>query len=573
MATPALAASLAQLTGLDVATAQEQLLPHLDSLKSSNEVKNYLDSLLAPGPAAQQFVAMYTAYRFPSAPTSSNNSASRAGGTSSWANRNGASAATASSSAASSRAASPAHGRISREKDLDRAAKTAPKGGKVYIKEREDQLDQQWGGKASRHASRPTSAQRMPPPVPIVAPTPAAGPASQAHPTRSEASLLQYQNKGKGKAAQGHVPEAETELSEEGAAELLRIEKALRGFEARKGGQMRTCFCQARQHPLATYAPLCPRCSLVLCVINLPSSPCPSCSHSPLLSSAATATHIASLQSAREDLLAREKRRVQLAKAQEERERAAIRFPDLGAADARAPIPGGGRSYAGHAGGGSSMSDRIDRAYEARAAQLAAASKGGNSSGSPPRAGRVLRLDGKTGKVKVQTKVVKPSSAGSKGRGKATVTEEETIAVMDAEDDDGLVSWIDEDDDGVRGQPSVRSVLGEAIAQRPRPAGRPFANVTLPEDEWPTWVPAGDENRLDEDDLEGGAADGGVAYSGAVRPLGSGEPPTPPARPARPAVPGAAAPADENAKSKRRRGRGPKEKGQGAAATETTADT
>lgn len=27
----------------DVATAQEQLLPHLDSLQNSNEVRNYLD--------------------------------------------------------------------------------------------------------------------------------------------------------------------------------------------------------------------------------------------------------------------------------------------------------------------------------------------------------------------------------------------------------------------------------------------------------------------------------------------------------------------------------------------------
>ncbi|KWU45180.1 ACN9-domain-containing protein [Rhodotorula sp. JG-1b] len=480
MASPALAASLAQLTGLDVATAQEQLLPHLDSLQNSNEVRNHLDSLLAPGPAAQQFVALYTAYRFPPAPAAP----SKAGGTSTWARRNAAAASTSvsmSSSAASSRAASPAHGRLSREKDLDRALKTAPKGGKVYIKEREDQLDQQWGGAAARTAaSRSSSGQRpSAPPVPVV-PAPFHVAAGSAGPSRAAASA-QPQNKGKAKATPGAAAsEAETELSEEGAVELLRIERALRGFEPRKESQRRSCFCQARQHPLASYAPLCPRCSLVLCVINLPSAPCPSCSHTPLLSSAAVATHIASLQSAREDLLAREKRRVQLAKEQEERERAAIRFPDLAAAEARGPVPSGVRSYAGHAGGGSTMSERIDRATGA---------------------GRVLRLDGKTGRVKVQTKVVKPSTASSSnGRGKATVVEE-TTAVLDADDDDGLVPWIDVNDDGVRGQLSLRSVDGETIAQRRRPVGRLFANVTLPDDEWPVWVPAAsDESRLDDDD-------------------------------------------------------------------------
>ncbi|GAA5982597.1 hypothetical protein JCM10908_006713 [Rhodotorula pacifica] len=572
MASPALAASLAQLTGLDTATAQEQLLPHLDSLKSSNEVKNYLDSLLAPGPAAQHFIAMYTAYRFPAAPTSSSApTSSRAGGTSTWANSNSNSNRnpSASSSATSSRAASPAqYGRLSREKDFERASKTAPQGGKVYIKEREDQVDQQWGGGGSavRTQSRPTSTQRLAPPPAAPAPT------QSQHATlaRQNPPPQQPQSKGKGKATQAtSQAEAGTELSEEGAIELLRIEKALRGFEARKEGQRRTCFCQARQHPLAPYAPLCPRCSLVLCVINLPSAPCPSCSHSPLLSSAAVVTHIASLQSAREDLLAREKRRVQLAKEQEERERAAIRFPDLGAADVRAPVPGGGRSYAGHAGGGASMSERIDRAYEARAAQLAAA-KGGNQAAASTGtggAGRVLRLDGKTGKVKVQTKVVKPSSsATAAARGKATLVEE-TTAVLDADDDDGLVPWIDQNDDGVRGFRSIRSVEGEAIAQRmrTRPEGRTFANVTLPEEEWPVWVPPkGESNRLDDDeDGDGLEAHAGVTAGRSGGP--SAAPSTTMARasngPARAAVPGAAVPTDDGANSKRRRGKGGKDKG------------
>ena len=150
-----------------------------------------------------------------------------------------------SSSAASSRAASPAHGRLSREKDLDRALKTAPKGGKVYIKEREDQLDQQWGGAAARTAaSRSSSGQRpSAPPVPVV-PAPFHVAAGSAGPSRAAASA-QPQNKGKAKATQGAAAsEAETELSEEGAVELLRIERALRGFKPRKESQRRSCFCQ-----------------------------------------------------------------------------------------------------------------------------------------------------------------------------------------------------------------------------------------------------------------------------------------------------------------------------------------
>ncbi|KAH8829437.1 hypothetical protein DL96DRAFT_1554965 [Flagelloscypha sp. PMI_526] len=47
-----------------------------------------------------------------------------------------------------------------------------------------------------------------------------------------------------------------------------------------KGG----CFCQARNHSLSPYNPMCPSCSLVLCFLNLPTHLCPSCS-SPLVSS------------------------------------------------------------------------------------------------------------------------------------------------------------------------------------------------------------------------------------------------------------------------------------------------
>lgn len=239
----------------------------------------------------------------------------------------------------------------------------------------------------------------------------------------------------------------------------------------------------------------------------------------------------------------------------------------------RAPVPGGGRTYAGHAGGGAGLSDRIERAYEARAAQLAAAkaSAGGAAAGAASSAGRVLRLDGKTGRVKVQTKVAKPSS-GSAGKGKVTMTEE-TTAVLDADDaDDGFVPWIDEDDDGVRGEPALQSRAGEAIAQRgrERPAGRPFANVTLAEEEWYTYISIDEQaTRLDDDEGEG-APDGGGGDGGARRSNGldagsggtassSASASTAPRE--RAAVPGAAMPKlmGDGGKSKRRRGKGAKD--------------
>ncbi|BGP27957.1 hypothetical protein JCM10295v2_006944 [Rhodotorula toruloides] len=537
MASNSFAATLAQLTGLDEETAQTQLLPHLASLKSQAETRNYLDSLLAPGLAAQSFVNSYIVHRFPSAP-SRPSSSSRQG----WATPSSSSRPSPNSSRA------PSEDR-QRSQNLERVLAAAPKGGKVYIKTKEEDLDG-WGGVKGGNRSGGSSragsqirnaggasadAQAAPAPSPLhPAPSVALSPPS---PRRAQ----QTQQKGKGKAQ-----ESELELSEEAAKELLRIERELRSFEPKKArSKTRVCFCQARQHPLSTYIPLCPRCSLVLCSLNLPSSPCPSCSHGPLLSSALTASYIATLQSSRETLLAREKRRAQAEREQAERERAAIRFPDLGADMQRSPLPGvGPRSYAGHAGGGMSMSDRIDRAYEGRhAAHTEHVSTGSGG-------GKVLRLDGKTGKVKVQKKVANPSSA----RNGKTASMEETTAVVDPEDADGLVPWIDEDDDGVRGERALRSLRAEAVAGRPVPDDRHFLNVTLDEDERPVWIPPAevDEGEAAEEAGEAGSGEAAAPASASV---------------VKPVVPGASVAKDES-KGKRRRGRGGKgkEKAEGAVA-------
>lgn len=193
-----------------------------------------------------------------------------------------------------------------------------------------------------------------------------------------------------------------------------------------------------------------------------------------------------------------------------------------------------------------SMSDRIDRAYEARNAAHAAEQGLAGAGGG----GKVLRLDGKTGKVKVQKKVANPSPARG---GKATLTEE-TTAVIDPEDDDGLVAWIDEDDDGVRGEAALRSLRVEDVARRTAPTDRPFLNVTLDEDERPVWSPLAevDAGQAAEEPGEARASDAAVPTASAA---------------AKRVVPGAAVVKDDS-KGKRRRGKGGKgkEKAEGAAA-------
>lgn len=210
------------------------------------------------------------------------------------------------------------------------------------------------------------------------------------------------------------------------------------------------------------------------------------------------------------------------------------------------------RSYAGHAGGGAGIGERIERTFEARAAASAREAKE-RERAQQPGGGRVLRLDGKTGKVKVQTKVVRPAA-----KGKGTVVAEETTGVIAPDEhDDGLVPFVDEDDDGVRGEAALRSRKGDELAALSRPDakdGRVFVNVTLDEAERPVWV-AQDEVFVTE-----GGADEDDATTGDAAPSSSY------VAPARPAVPGAPAPKEETKGKSRRRGNKGGGKGTEAAA-------
>ncbi|KAG1750151.1 hypothetical protein EDB19DRAFT_92842 [Suillus lakei] len=80
----------------------------------------------------------------------------------------------------------------------------------------------------------------------------------------------QKQNKTKGKVQEPSKSKAIRKL--ESLAEGVR--KSSGREKDPKGG----CFCQAREHDLSVYTPICRGCGLILCAINLPYYACPHCS-------------------------------------------------------------------------------------------------------------------------------------------------------------------------------------------------------------------------------------------------------------------------------------------------------
>ncbi|GAA6042365.1 hypothetical protein JCM8097_004479 [Rhodosporidiobolus ruineniae] len=562
-----LAAQLASLTGLDQDTAASQLLPHLDSLPTPGEVKDYLGSLLGSTPASTSFTASYLSRRFRSHSSASSSSSafpppppsSSAPLSKRW--------ASPASSAAPSRAPSPPPPSAAQQKErLEQAFKGA--GGRVYVKEKEEDVGgwgavggkKAGGGSGSGQGSRASSAQRsgsgaatpaLAPPVPVVVPSPSSSPAPSA------AGSAKGKGKSSAPSAREKTKEEEdlgVELSEAAVLELGEIARALKSFEApsrsmvKRGG----CFCQARLHPLSPYAPSCPSCFLPLCALNPPALPCPSCSLSPLLPSAVLAAHIADLQSRRESLIEREKARAQREREQEARERAAIRFPELGAdytgVDRRQHQAG----YAAHAAGmatgravAGAGAARKEAEVRAREEQQRARQKEGT--------GKVLRL-GANGKVKVQTKrlVPVPGKPSKSHLVSQTVSELDPAADL-AHDGPAEERFVDEDDDFLRGQVAAVSARAEregwARLVEQREEGRGWVRVTLPEEERPLYIPtSSDSATLVDPPDDSPAASTAAASSPAV------EQPAP----VRAAVPGAAAPNRDGERPKRRRGRGGK---------------
>lgn len=89
----------------------------------------------------------------------------------------------------------------------------------------------------------------------------------------------------------------------------------------------------ARQHDLSPYTPLCPHCGLVLCVLQAPSLPCPSC-HSPILSPAARSALLSRLSAELQNILMKEEALREAARIEQEQREIEARgggaFPSLG---------------------------------------------------------------------------------------------------------------------------------------------------------------------------------------------------------------------------------------------------
>ncbi|KAG8987969.1 hypothetical protein FRB93_004337 [Tulasnella sp. JGI-2019a] len=141
--------------------------------------------------------------------------------------------------------------------------------------------------------------------------------------------------------------------------EVVKIEKLIDALEKGvnpKAGQT-GCFCMARKHDLSIYTPICHFCGLILCELQSPASPCPSC-FSPILSDRDRAALLARLEGEKSHQLAMEaeQREQERIRKQQEREIQAGggAFPSLATSTSSgSSIPQRGHTPTSDGGGGS----------------------------------------------------------------------------------------------------------------------------------------------------------------------------------------------------------------------------
>ncbi|KAM0749391.1 hypothetical protein T439DRAFT_327097 [Meredithblackwellia eburnea MCA 4105] len=551
---------LQDLLGLDNETVTSQIQPHLESFSNKRELQDYLDNLLGPGPTQQAWSQYYLNHKFPPPPPSqSSHQNQQSSSKQIWGKQ--------AQPTASSVTRKPPPAQQVNVSELEKQFGT---GGKVYIKNRDDEV--LFAGTGKKHKGgqtasgsvtptggsgslTPTTAQQQQHHQPIPSnlhiphqPTTLSRSVSpSAAPSTSASTATATTRKGKSASATpasaGAKDKDSTEhFTSDALKELEEIDGDIKSLSPlsntaekkfRKAGP---CFCQARLHPLSTFTPLCPRCSLALCQLHPPLHACPSCTFSPLLPAAQVAHLLSQLSLRRSSLFKSEKDRHSRQLEQEARERAAIRFPTLGSAGGGGAV-GPVRNYASHAGGGPGMLEVIDKAYDS--GPIASRGVGGGGEA------KVLRLDGKgkSKKVKVGSLVVKEVVAVSvAGDGKEE----------DEEGDETAKPFFDTRDDGAERWQEVFQAIGGAPVpySDTEKKSRPFLNVTLDEKDRPVWVADGETVQVEEEDLPGekdGEKEGGDGKEN------------------RPTVPGAKV---EEEKKKRRRGgggKGKKEKVEGEA--------
>ncbi|SGZ26069.1 BQ5605_C024g09828 [Microbotryum silenes-dioicae] len=489
MTAASIAASLAQLIGLGESfyppfsaayhepTVAQQILPYMTSIKTAQQVSNYLETLLPPGQASRALIEAYLAQRFP-APAASRPQPPRSSSTAAKADPWG--------TAKPTPAAAP-----TRAPNMAAMQSQFASTGKVYVKNRDD-LDQgRRGGGGTASSSRANSSSRAPSGTTTPVPPPMAPSSSSSSSVATRSSKPPFHHHINDMSS---LPTPQSiSLSETGRSQLATLDTSLKLLRLRPSSSSssspskRACFCSARYHPLSPYSPICPSCGLVLCSLNPPSFSCPSCQHPHLISAPLLESHINTLETQRSEMLERERRRTEAEKEQEALERAAIRFPELGGGDRAHVAQGAGSGrmgYAGLVGGGKvDIQARIDRGY-AQGRTVGGREFGGGGAGGGGAPQRVLRLDMKTSKVKVQTKtkVVKKSEP-KLDRGKAEYLEKEEEV-----DEWESSRWIDESDDGWRLRKGLSPLDHTTTTQADRDATRPFLNLTMDEKDQPLWI-------------------------------------------------------------------------------------
>ncbi|KAM0786273.1 hypothetical protein ACM66B_001753 [Microbotryomycetes sp. NB124-2] len=452
----ALVDQLSSLSGVPADDVRTQVLPYVTSTELANAqaVRLYLQSLLQPGKQSNEFIDKFETW---------------------WKVRTGRGGQQQSASVGPVAQSTP-----KQSDGNDKLQKQFGQGGKVYVKDRSHD-DRSFTKLDGPQTNRPGSASSTP------------------H-TQSRSNSPAMKRSDASTSAKTAAPPSTSssaaivlDVDSRASQELLEIDRTLRQFQRGSKASKRSCFCQGRQHSLSPYVPICRSCGLVLCSLNSPISPCASCRNPSLVASTSASTHVEALHAQRERVIAREQRRVEAEHQQAQLERAAIRFPGLEDAGlvAQARTATGlaaTRGYADHAGGGSggSLQARINKAYETgvsvngRPFGLALNGRAGTSvQRSRDDGAKVLRLDPKTKKVKIEQKVVKPVRPAN-----VRVDQDED------DDDDGLESWTDELDDAFA--PSSRGMLN----------GPDTVSDTFSNPSWQvSWVPRPDPSTI-ESELE-----------------------------------------------------------------------
>ncbi|KAK7683287.1 hypothetical protein QCA50_013549 [Cerrena zonata] len=125
--------------------------------------------------------------------------------------------------------------------------------------------------------------------------------------------------KAKGKQNDTTAPPKSVEVRK---LEKLRKDLDKSGGQDPKGG----CFCQARDHVLSEYIPICRSCGLILCSLNAPCYACPHCA-TPILTPEGRLALISRIDNEISDTLLREEQQRQ--RAAEEVRQAEGAFPTL----------------------------------------------------------------------------------------------------------------------------------------------------------------------------------------------------------------------------------------------------